>query len=468
MTGLFGVFGRDNVSSILFYGLDYHSHLGTRYGGIAYVDDKGDTIKKIHDINNTQFKSKFIDEIKGLNSTIMIGVISDKDPQPLTFMSKFGPFAVCMNGLIVNKEELKDSMISEGTSFAEVYHGDINQADLLANLINKKDTIENGIQYMWDSIDGSASLLIMTPNGIYAARDRKGISPLALGTDGMRWVVASESSSFPNLGFEVQRYLSPGEIVFISHTGAKTVTEGNACGKTCAFLWIYTGFPSSSYEGINTETVRENCGRYLARRDEVEADLVAGVPDSGTAHAIGYAMESKIPFRRVLMKYTPGYGRSYTPLTQEDRDRIAQMKLIPNKETIKGNRIILCEDSIVRGTQLKNFTVKKLRQAGAREVHVRPACPPLMYPCRYMLSTRSRDELAARKAIIELEGRDLEDNEIVEYLDPDSNKYGRMVDLIRRELDLDTLRYQRLDDMIEAIGLSRERLCLYCWTGNKV
>ncbi|MBN1391074.1 MAG: amidophosphoribosyltransferase, partial [Candidatus Thermoplasmatota archaeon] len=382
--------------------------------------------------------------------------------------SKFGPFAVCMNGLIVNKDELKDSMIKEGTSFAEVYHGDINQADLLANLINKKDTIEDGIQYMWDSIDGSASLLIMTQNGIYAARDRKGISPLVLGTDGTKWVIASESCSFPNLGFEVHRFLAPGEIVFISMSGPKTVGEGSEGGRICAFLWIYTGFPSSSYEGINTEIVRENCGRFLARRDHVEADLVAGVPDSGTAHAIGYAMESGIPFRRVLMKFTPGYGRSYTPLTQEERDRIAQMKLITNRETVEGNRIILCEDSIVRGTQLKNYTVNKLRKAGAREVHVRPACPPLMYPCRYMLSTRSRTELAARKAIIELEGRDLEDHEISEYMDPDSEKHRRMVDLIRRDLGLDTLKYQRLEDMIEAIGLPRERLCLYCWTGEKV
>ncbi|MBN1540387.1 MAG: amidophosphoribosyltransferase [Candidatus Thermoplasmatota archaeon] len=468
MTGLFGVVGRSNVVSTLFYGTDYHSHLGTKYGGIAYVDDKGDTIKKIHDINNTQFKSKFTDEIKGSSSNIMIGVISDKDPQPLTFLSKFGPFAVCMNGLIVNKEELKDSMISDGTSFAEVYHGDINQSDLLANLINKKDSIEDGIQYMWDSIDGAASLLIMTPNGIYAARDRKGISPLVLGTDGSRWVVASESSSFPNLGFKVERFLASGEIVFISMTGPETVMQGSPCGKTCAFLWVYTGFPSSSYEGINTEVVRENCGRFLARRDDVKADLVAGVPDSGTAHAIGYAMESGIPFRRVLHKYTPGYGRSYTPLTQEDRDRIALMKLIPNKETIEGNRIILCEDSIVRGTQLKNFTVKKLRQAGAREVHARPACPPLLYPCRYMLSTRRIEELAARKAIIDIEGRDLDDQEMAEYLDPDSEKYRMMVDHIRRDLDLDTLRFQRLEDMIEAIGLPRERLCLYCWTGERV
>ncbi|MGA1820137.1 MAG: amidophosphoribosyltransferase [Thermoplasmatota archaeon] len=452
----------------MFYGTDYHSHLGTKYGGIAYVDRNGDTIKKIHDISNTQFKSKFADEVRDVSSGIMIGAISDKDPQPLTFVSKFGPFAVCMNGLIVNKDELKDRMIGEGTNFAEVYHGEINQSDLVANLINKGGTIEAGIKSMWDTIDGSTTLLILTPGGIYAARDMKGISPLVIGTDGEKWVVASESSSFTNLGFRVERYLAPGEIVHITDKGPETINPGREGRSICAFLWIYTGFPASSYEGINTEVVRENCGRFLAMRDDVEADLAAGVPDSGTAHAIGYAMESGIPFRRVLMKYTPGYGRSYTPLTQEERDRVALMKLIPNRETINGNRIVLCEDSIVRGTQLKNFTVNKLRQAGASEVHVRPACPPLMYPCRYMLSTRSKGELAARKAIMALEGRDLEDDEISPYLNPDSEEYGKMVDWIRRDLDLDTLRYQRLDDMVEAIGLPKEDLCLYCWTGQKV
>jgi amidophosphoribosyltransferase len=468
MTGLFGVVSEQNAVSTLFYGTDYHSHLGTKYGGIAYVDENGHIFKKIHDISNSQFKSKFHDEVKDVNSHQIIGVISDKDPQPLTFVSKFGPFAVCMNGLIVNKEEMKDKMIAEGTNFAEVYRGEINQADLVANLINEGDTIEEGVKKMWEKIDGSASLLILTPEGIYAARDKKGISPIVVGSDGKGWVVASESSSFPNLGYTLNRFLDPGEILLITKNGPREVSNGGPGRKICSFLWIYTGFPSSVYEGINTEIVRENCGRFLAKRDNVEADLAAGVPDSGTAHAIGYAMEAGIPFRRVLMKYTPGYGRSYTPLTQEERDKVALMKLIPNEQTIRGNRIILCEDSIVRGTQLKNYTVHKLREAGAKEVHVRPACPPLMFPCRYMLSTRSKSELVARRAIKAMEGRDLGDNEIEEYLDPDSTKYENMVEWIKDDLGLDTLRYQRLDDMVEAIGLTKDDLCLYCWNGQKI
>lgn len=468
MTGLFGAISRVDAAGAVFYGTDYHTHLGTKYGGIAYADPKGFTIKKIHDISNSQFKSKFHDEIEGIETNMAVGVISDKDPQPLTFVSKFGPFAICLNGLILNKEELKDSMIGEGTSFSEVYHGEINQTDLVANLINNGDSIHDGIIKMWDIIEGSASLLVLTPNGIIAARDKHGISPLVIGKKDGEWVVASESSSFTNLEYDIERFLEPGEIVEITLDGPKRIAQAEGNRKICSFFWIYTGFPCADYEKINTERVRENCGRFLALRDDVEADLAAGVPDSGTAHAIGYAMGAGIPFRRVLMKYTPGYGRSYTPLTQEERDRVAQMKLIANEQTIKDNRIILCEDSIVRGTQLKNFTVTKLRQAGAKEVHVRPACPPLMFPCRYMLSTREKKELVTRRAIKDLEGKELSDDEIGDYLNPDTEKYRRMIQWISDDLGLDTLQYQRLDDMIESIGLPKEDLCLYCWNGERI
>jgi len=467
LTGLFGVLGQDNVIFDLFIGTDYHSHLGTRFGGIAYVDDSGDILKKIHDISNTQFKSKFEQDISHIRTGAAVGAISDCDPQPLTFVSKFGPFAICMNGLIVNKDELKDEMIAQGTNFSEVVRGEINQADLVANMVNQARTIPEGIREMWKRIDGSASLLVLTPQGLFAARDHNGISPLAIGTDGKSWAVTSESGAFTNLGYKVHTVIRPGEVVLITPDGGpRTVMEGSGRCKICSFLWIYTGFPTSDYEGINTERVRENSGRFLAMRDDVEADLVAGVPDSGTAHAIGYAMESGLPFRRVLLKYTPGYGRSYTPLTQEERDRVATMKLIPNGATIRGNRVILCEDSIVRGTQLKNFTVNKLREGGAREVHVRPACPPLMYPCKYMLSTRRNSELVARRAINALEGHEVED--IKEYLDPDGEKYAKMVEWVKDDLGLDSLRYQRLEDMVSAIGLPRENLCLYCWTGEEI
>jgi amidophosphoribosyltransferase len=308
-------------------------------------------------------------------------------------------------------------------------------------------------------------MLVMTREGIYAVRDKLGHTPLAVGRrDGM-WAVASETCSFHNMGFTVERFLEPGEIVLLTEKGPQTQRGRRDRKQVCTFLWIYTGYPASAYDrGISVELVRERCGRFLARRDTVEADMAAGVPDSGTAHAIGYAMEAGIPFRRPLVKYTDGYGRSYTPPSQEIRDKIAQLKLIAVPQVIKGNRIVLCEDSIVRGTQLKNFTVKKLWECGAKEIHVRPACPPLMFPCRYGRSTRTIHELAARQAIREIEGRDAED--VSAYLDHESDEYAKMVDLIGRNLEVTTLKYQRIDDMVEAVGLPREDLCLYCWNGE--
>jgi amidophosphoribosyltransferase len=464
MSGIFGVVSNENCISSLFYGTDYHTHLGTEYGGIAYIDESGRPVKKIHSISNSQFKSKFSEE--GIKSNIGIGVISDKDPQPLSFESKFGAFALCCAGLITNKEELAQGLIKKGISFYEIGDGEINGTELVASLINQGDSILDGIEKMYKKIHGSISLLLATKEGIYAARDQNGVTPLVIGEKDGEVAVASETCAFPNLNFKVKKFIRPGEVVFINKNGIETQKVGTRNNKICAFLWIYTGFPASSYEGINTETVRENCGRFLAKRDNVEVDLAAGVPDSGTAHAIGYAMENGTPYRRVLFKYTPGYGRSYTPPSQDIRDRIALMKLIANEDIIKGNRIILCDDSIVRGTQLKNFTVTKLKNAGAREVHVRPACPPLMFPCIYNLSTRSIDELAARKAIRAIEGKDIDD--ISEYLDPNSEKYRKMIEWIAKDLDVDSLQYMLLDDMVEAIGLPREKLCTYCWTGKEV
>ncbi len=464
MSGIFGVVSDDNCISSLYYGTDYHTHLGTEYGGIAYINEEGRPIKKIHHLSNSQFKSKF--DIGDTKSNIGIGVISDNDPQPLSFESKFGPYALCCAGLITNKEELSKELIKKGFSFYEIDNGEINGTELVASLINQGNTIIEGIELMQKKIHGSISLLLATKDGIYAARDKNGVTPLVIGEKDGEIAIASESCAFQNLNFKIKKFLLPGEIAFISKKGIETQKQGNQNNKICSFLWIYTGFPVSNYEGINTETVRENCGRCLAKRDNVEVDLAAGVPDSGTAHAIGYAMESKVPYRRVLFKYTPGYGRSYTPPSQDIRDKIALMKLIANEDTIKDNRIILCDDSIVRGTQLKNFTVAKLRNAGAREVHVRPACPPLMFPCIYNLSTRSINELVARRAIKAIEGSDIED--ISEYLDPNSEKYKKMIDWIANDLGVDSLQYMLLDDMIEAIGLPREKLCTYCWTGKEV
>jgi amidophosphoribosyltransferase len=466
MSGLFGVVSENNCISSLYYGTDYHSHLGTEYGGIAFIDqNNGMPIKKIHDIANSQFKSKFYEGSNQIKSNMGIGVISDKDPQPLSFESKFGPFAICCAGLITNKDSLAKNLIKKGLSFSEIDHGDINTTELVAHLINQGDSILDGIEKLYDNINGSISLLILTKKGIYAARDKNGVTPLIIGEKKGELAVASETCSFPNLGFKIKKFFNPGEILFINKKGIESKRKGNLLKKICAFLWIYTGFPASSYENINVEKVRENCGKFLASRDNVEVDLVSGVPDSGTAHAIGYAIGCGKPFRRVLIKYTPGYGRSYTPLSQDMRDRIALMKLIANKEITKDNRIILCEDSIVRGTQLKNFTITKLKDAGAKEIHIRPACPPLMFPCIYNLSTRSIDELVARKAIKAIEGKNIED--VSEYLNPKSEKYNKMIEWITKDLDATSLKYQELDDMVKAIGLSKNRLCLYCWNGKE-
>lgn len=466
MSGIFGVVSNNNCISILYYGTDYHSHLGTEYGGMTFIDKDGRPVKKIHDISNSQFKSKFYEGSEEIKSNLGIGVISDKDPQPLSFESKFGPFAICYTGLITNKKELTAELIRKGISFSEISHGDINTTELVANLINQGNSIIEGIEKMNDKINGSVSLLLLTNKGIYAARDKNGVTPLVIGEKENEVAIASETCSFPNLGFKIKRFIKPGEIIFISKKGIEIKKQGNQLNKICAFLWIYTGFPTSSYEGINVEKVRENCGIFLAKRDNVEVDLVSGVPDSGTTHAIGYAIESGKPFRSVLFKYTPGYGRSYTPPSQDVRDRIALMKLIANEDIIKDNRIILCDDSIVRGTQLKNFTITKLKDAGAKEIHLRVACPPLMFPCIYNLSTRSINELAARRAIRALEGKDIED--VSEYLDPNSEKYKKMVDWIAQDLGVTSLRYQLLDDMIKAIGLPKDKLCTYCWTGKGI
>lgn len=466
MSGVFGVVSNNNCISSLYYGTDYHTHLGTEYGGIAFIDKHGMPVKKIHDIKNSQFKSKFYEGSDKIKSHLGIGVISDKDPQPLSFESKFGAFAICCAGLVTNKDALAEEIIKNGISFSEIDRGEINTTELIAHLINQGKNIIYGIQRMQDQIRGSISVLLLTKQGIYCARDRNGVTPLVIGQKDGEVAVASETTAFPNLRFQVKKYLMPGEIVFLSKKGIEEKKKGKSSQKICAFLWIYTGFPASSYEGINVEKVRENCGKFLAKRDTVKADLVSGVPDSGVAHAIGYAIESGIPYRRVLLKYTPGYGRSYTPLTQEDRDRIALMKLIANDAIAKDNRIVLCEDSIVRGTQLKNYTIAKLMQAGAKEVHVRPACPPLMFPCMYNLSTRSIHELAARKAIRALEGKDSED--VTEYINPASEKYKKMVEWIAKDLGANSLQYQQLDDMVKAIGLPKEKLCLYCWIGKGI
>ncbi|MHC4865259.1 MAG: amidophosphoribosyltransferase [Planctomycetota bacterium] len=443
MSGIFGVVASGNCTETLFYGTDYHSHLGTEYGGMAVLGE--DFTRQIHDLSQSQFKSKFYDDYRHMNGNKGIGVISDFDEQPIYLNSKFGPFCIVTSGYVENAEDLAAQLLNKGVSFSEVSKRAVNTTELIAKLINQGNDLIDGIEKMYEVIEGSCSLLLLSRAGIYAARDRLGYTPLVVGRRQDAWAVTAETSAFPNNDFEITKPIGPGEIVLISEDGIVQRSPGRAdANQICAFLWIYAGFPASSYEGINVEVVRERCGRHLARHDkDIEVDLVSGVP---------------------LVKYTSGYGRSYTPPSQQTRDLIAKMKLIPIKEVIEGNSVVVCEDSIVRGTQLKNFTIKKLWDCGAKQIHIRPACPPLMFPCRFNLSTRSIRELAARRAIRSLEGHDLKD--VSEYVDHNSEKYKRMVEWIAGDLDVTTLRYQTVDDMVEAIGRPKDKLCLYCWTGQ--
>ena len=462
MSGVFGVVSRKYCADDLFYGTDYHSHLGTQFAGLAVYGKE--LMRKIHDIKGSQFKAKFHEDYLKMPGDKGIGVISARDEQPIVMNSKFGPFAIVTNGYIDNADKLAKVLFKKGRSFAEVAEGKINFTELCAKMIISSKNIIEGVESFFAKIQGSCSLLLLNKEGIYACRDRLGLTPLVIGKKGSNWAVSTESSAFLNLGYSLVKYLEPGEIVLITRDGLTVKRQGSKSNQICSFLWVYTGFPASSYEGINVETSRERCGALLAKDDDIKADIVAGIPDSGTAHAIGYSMESKVPLRRPLVKYTPGFDRSYTPATQERRDLVARMKLIPIPQIIKGKRIVFCDDSIVRGTQLKNYTIQKLKKHGAKEIHLRIACPPLMFPCKFNYSTRSINELAARRAIKTLEGK--EPKSLAPYLDEKSAKYKKMVDWINKDIGSTTLKYQKLCDMISAIGLPKEKLCLYCWTGK--
>ncbi len=462
MSGIFGVASREDCMDDLFYGTDYHSHLGTEFGGLAIWGDE--LYRGIHRIAHGQFKNLFYEFSNTHRGARGVGVISDFDPQPIVVEGRFGTTALVTAGLIANVEELSERLLREGVTFSEVLNGRLNQTEMVAKMIAQRGDVVSGIEAVFDSVQGSVSLLLMTEEGIYAACDPHARFPLAIGERDGTTAVASETCAFPNLGMKVRKYLQPGEVIFFDSDGVKDLVGGGGTKKICSFLWIYTGYPASAYEGISVEAVREHCGQALARKDDVEADLAAGVPDSGTGHAVGYAMASGLPFRRPLVKYSAGYGRSYTPPSQEVRDRIAKMKLIPIEDICRGNRLIVCEDSIVRGTQLRNLTIQKLWAAGADQVHIRVACPPLMFPCRYNLSTRSVQELAARRAIGALEGGRCED--VGPYLDEGSPEHRRMVDWIREDLGCTSLVYLSLPEMIEAVGLAEADLCTYCWSGR--
>lgn len=462
MSGLFGIVSSKDCRQSLFYGTDYHSHLGTKKAGLAVFNSQ--ITRCIHDISTSQFKSKFIEELPKLKGKKGIGVISDFESQPIIISCSFGKFAIATSGLLRNKNELVREIMSQGGSFSEMSSGMINSTEVVGKLIARKKDIVSGIEYVFNNISGSVSLLVLAKEGIYAARDISGKTTLIVGSNDDILAVSSETCAFPNLGFKPVLELQPGEIVLLNKDGFKKQNSTDKKSKICSFLWIYTGNPASSYEGVSVEKVRENCGANLAAKDNIKADLVTGVPDSGTAHALGYSMYSGIPYRRPLIKYTDGYGRSYTPPSQEIRNKVAKLKLIPIKSVIEGKRIVVCDDSIVRGTQLKNQAIEKLWKNGAREIHVRIACPPLMFPCPYLLATRTKKELAARKVIKKItEGKNFDING---FLDDKSPLYGQIIESIRSELGVTSLKYLTIDEMVKAIGLPRHKLCLYCWNGQ--
>lgn len=467
MGGFFGVASKESCTFDLFFGTDYHSHLGTRRAGMAVYGDNGFS-KEIHNIENTPFRTKFDKELAGLEGRYGIGCISDYEAQPILVRSHHGSFAITTVSKINNADEIVSEILKGSTHFFEMSNGEINSTELVAALIDQKDNLIEGIQYALDVVDGSLSMLILTPIGIYAARDKMGRTPVVLGKKEDARCACFESFSYLNLGYEDDRELGPGEIVVFDEKSCKTLVAPGKDMKICTFLWVYYGYPSASYEGVSVEQMRYNCGKLLARRDNVKVDVVAGVPDSGTAHAVGYANESGIPFSRPFVKYTPTWPRSFMPTIQQKRDLIAHMKLIPVHDLIKDKRLLLIDDSIVRGTQLRE-TTEFLYESGAKEVHIRPACPPLLFGCKYLNFSRSKSEmeLIARRVIQELEGDDVSKEVLQEYADPDNPKYQKMVDMICEKLNFTSLRYHRLDDMLEAVGIDPDKLCTYCWNGKE-
>ncbi|MDD6212190.1 MAG: amidophosphoribosyltransferase [Clostridiales bacterium] len=468
MGGFFGVASHEDCVFDLFFGTDYHSHLGTRRGGMAVYGEKGFD-RAIHNIENSPFRTKFEKDVHSMSGHFGIGCISDYEPQPLIVRSHHGTYAITTVGKINNTQEITEELFRNGHShFLEMSGGDINPTELVASIINQKENFVEGIQYAQELIDGSMTMLIMTPRGIYAARGKMGRTPVALGKKDGAYCACFESFAYLNLGYTEYRELGPGEIVVFDADHVQTLVQPGKDMKICTFLWVYYGYPSSSYEGMSVEQMRYNCGAALAHRDNVKPDIVAGVPDSGTPHAIGYANESGIPFSRPFIKYTPTWPRSFMPTIQNKRNLIAKMKLIPVHDLIKNRSLLLIDDSIVRGTQLRE-TTEFLYQSGAKEVHIRPACPPLVYGCKYLNFSRSTSDmdLITRRVIAKLEGDDVSDETLKKYTDPDTEEYANMVEEIRKELNFTTLRYHRLDDMVNSVGIEPCKLCTYCWNGEE-
>ena len=465
MSGFFGCIAKTDCVSRVFYGTDYHSHLGTKRAGMAFHNSKEGFQRAIHSLEDGYFRTKFEEDLKNFSGNSGIGIISDTEAQPIVANSHLGKFAICTVSRIVNAEELENEFLQSKRTFSETSQGSVNPTELIAMLIAGGNDFVSGIENVYNKIKGSCSILILTEKEIIAARDKLGRTPVVIGKNGDGVAVASESCSFSNLGYATDRYLGPGEIVRVTADGVVQIRKPNEEMQVCAFLWVYYGYPPSYYEGINVDEVRYRCGAALAKDDDVEADFVAGIPDSGVGHAIGYSNERKIPYTRPYAKYTPTWPRSFMPQNQEMRDLVAKMKLIPNPALIKDKRGVFLDDSIVRGTQLKDNT-RDLHAEGIKEVHMRVACPPLTYPCNFLNFSRSRKtlELATRTAISQLKGT--EEVDLKKYSDPEAPEYKEMVERIRKNLGLTTLKYQKLNDLVQAIGLPKEKLCTHCWDGS--
>ncbi len=469
MSGFFGCISRNECVTDVFYGTDYHSHLGTKRAGMAFYNGEK-FVRSIHSLENGYFRNKFEDELPRFqNSKLGVGVISDNESQPITITSHLGRYALVTVSKIENIEELTQELLAQKHHFSELSGSAINATELIAILIAQGNTIKEGIEIVQKKIKGSCSMLILTDHSIYAARDRFGRTPIIIGKNDVGYVCASESSSFDNLGYEYVKDLGPGEIVRISSDAIFEVAPPRERKQVCSFLWVYYGYPSAYYEGINVEDSRYRCGAAMARRDsDFDPDFAAGIPDSGIGHAIGYSNEKDVPYKRPFVKYTPTWPRSFMPQNQKMRDLVAKMKLLPNEQFTRDQKIVFLDDSIVRGTQLKDNVVKLL-EAGVKEVHMRIACPPLIFPCRFLnfSTSRSTYDLYTRRVIRDIEGTDKLTDEILEqYVNPDSPKYQQMVSIMAKHLQLSSLRFQRLDDLVEAIGLPKCDLCTHCWDNS--
>ena len=468
MGGFFGTVSKASCVTDLFYGTDYNSHLGTKRGGLATYDaEEGMFARSIHNLESTYFRTKFEDELDKFKGNVGIGIISDTDPQPIIINSHLGRFAIVTVAKIVNLEEIEAELLSQNMHFAELSSGNTNQTELISLLIIQGKTFVEGIENVYRRVKGSCSMLLLSEDGsIIAARDKWGRTPIVIGRKEGAYAATSESSSFPNLDYEIDRYLGPGEIVRMTADGVEQLRKPEEKMQICSFLWVYYGFPTSCYEGRNVEEVRFTSGLKMGQNDDSEVDCACGIPDSGVGMALGYAEGKGVPYHRAISKYTPTWPRSFTPSKQEMRSLVAKMKLIPNRAMLEGKRLLFCDDSIVRGTQLRD-NVKVLYEYGAKEVHIRIACPPLIYACPFVGFTASKSplELITRRVIEELEGD--ADKNLEKYATTGSPEYEKMVSIIAERFGLTTLKFNTLETLIESIGLPKCKVCTHCFDGSR-